>query len=109
MSRYKLEDRVTVVYGNGWSGAATVTATEGTWCSVKMDDGRTGGFVETELMPIDSTESRRVRSRNLIDKVAIAMIDEWEKKENTTVNVSYVATYADMARRVIKDFDVKEK
>src|SRR3954471_13662019 len=38
-----------------------------------------------------------------IDRVARILIAEWERVEGTPVNVSYLATFVDMARAVIAD------
>lgn len=36
-----------------------------------------------------------------IDAVAAVLMDAWEAAEHTPVSVSYVATFADMARAVV--------
>lgn len=45
----------------------------------------------------------------LLDKVATSLLEEWEVWEGNKVNPSYVATFVDMAKRVIRDFEVKER
>lgn len=45
----------------------------------------------------------------LVDKVAASMLQAWEDVEGKPINVSYIATVADMARAVIRDFEVKER
>ena len=41
--------------------------------------------------------------RDEVDRVARLLIAEWERVERRAVNLSYVATFADMARVVIED------
>jgi hypothetical protein len=38
-----------------------------------------------------------------VDRVARLLIAEWERVEQRLVNVSYIATFVDMARAVIAD------
>ncbi len=46
--------------------------------------------------------------RTEIDRVAGLLIAEWERVERKPVNVSYIATFADMARAVIADTAARE-
>lgn len=41
--------------------------------------------------------------RDEVDRVARLLIAEWERVEGSPVNVSYIATFSDMARVVIAD------
>lgn len=38
-----------------------------------------------------------------IDRIGKLLIDEWERVERKPVNVSYIATFADLARVIIAD------
>lgn len=40
-----------------------------------------------------------------VDRIAKMLIAEWERVEGEKVNVSYVATFVDMARVVVKEID----
>lgn len=42
-----------------------------------------------------------IEPSNEIDRVAKLLIAEWERVEGKPVNVSYIATFADMARVVV--------
>lgn len=44
-------------------------------------------------------------STDLVNRVANAMIAEWERVEGKKVSVSYVATFADMARAAIVEVE----
>lgn len=44
--------------------------------------------------------------KRLLNDVAGTMLDAWEKSEGKPINVSYVATIADMARAVIKEYNL---
>lgn len=56
-------------------------------------------------MPCNETP----RPISIVDKVAATMLDEWARAEGDMPNISYIATFVDMARRVIEDFEVKER
>ena len=46
---------------------------------------------------------RRERRLAEVNRVARILMDAWEKVEGKPVNVSYVATFADMARAIVDD------
>lgn len=56
-----------------------------------------GDVASTELRP------RSPSQRSEVDRVAWLLMAEWERVEHRPVGVSYVATFADLARAVIAD------
>lgn len=47
------------------------------------------------------------RRRDRVDRYARVMMAAWEKAEGEPVSVSYVATFADMARAVVSQIELE--
>jgi hypothetical protein len=56
-----------------------------------------------ELRACVAKQDTAAPTRDEVDRVARLLIAEWERVEHKPVNVSYVSTFADMARVVIAD------
>lgn len=51
---------------------------------------------------------RNERPETIVDQVAKVMLAEWARVEGKGVNISYVATFADMARAVVREFGLDD-
>lgn len=51
-------------------------------------------------MPLEEAS----RKATLVDQVASTLMDAWEAAEGEKVNVSHIATFADMARAVVSEY-----
>jgi signal transduction histidine kinase len=51
----------------------------------------------------DAPTSASTSERTEVDRVARLLMDEWERVEGAAPTTSYVATFADMARVIVRD------
>lgn len=68
----------------------------------EIEEKRLGKHIESPVRP-DGWPNRSSPERDELNRVAGLLIEEWQRVEGATLNVSHVATFVDLARVVIAD------